>query len=211
MGIHDLLSKEKLENSMVLKSTMFSSVYIQNNGSNRFEIKPLPPQAQFSPMFGMLITDLDEDGNLDILSVGNSYASEVLSGYYDAGIGNYLQGDGKGNFKAIPVTQSGFFVDGDAKAIAKLISKEGRELFLVTQNRDSLKVYMKPGKITRGAESVVRFKPDDKYVIVELANGKKRKEELYIGNGYLSSSSRAFVKNRNVSKVTTSPGTTEKR
>ncbi|SKC81515.1 VCBS repeat-containing protein [Ohtaekwangia koreensis] len=211
MGIQDLLSKEKLENSMVLKSTMLSSVYIQNNGNNNFEIKPLPPQAQFSPMFGMLITDLDEDGNLDILSVGNSYASEVLSGYYDAGIGNYLQGDGKGNFKAVPVTQSGFFVDGDAKAIAKLISKQGRELFLVTQNRDSLKVYMKPGKITSGVQSVVRVKPDDEYAIVELANGKKRKEELYIGSGYLSSSSRAFVKNRNVSKVTTSGRTPEKR
>ena len=122
---------------------MFSSVYIQNNSNNKFEIKPLPTEAQFSPMFGSVITDLDEDGNLDILSVGNSYACEVLSGYYDAGIGNYLRGDGNGNFKSVPVTQSGFFVDGDAKAMAKLISNEGKELLLVTQNRDSLKVFTK--------------------------------------------------------------------
>jgi hypothetical protein len=204
MGIHDLFTQEKLANALVLKSTMLSSVYIQNNGNNTFEVKPLPSEAQFSPMFGTLITDLDEDGNLDILSVGNSYACEVLSGYYDAGIGNYLQGDGNGNFKAVPVTQSGFFVDGDAKAIARLISKEGRELFLVTQNRDSLKVFMKPATITNAGTSIVRLKPGDEYVVVELANGKKRKEELYIGSGYLSSSSRAFVKSKNVSKVTTS-------
>ena len=209
MGIQDLFSKEKLANSIVLKSTMFSSVYVQNNGNNKFEIKPLPSKAQFSPMFGTMITDLDEDGNLDILSVGNSYACEVLSGYYDAGIGNYLQGDGNGNFKAVPVTQSGFFVDGDAKAMAKLISKEGKELLLVTQNRDNLKVFTKPGKITSGAESVVRLKPDDEYVIIELANGKKRKEELYRGNGYLSSSSRAIIKNKNISKVTASGKTRE--
>jgi hypothetical protein len=202
MGIRDLFSNEKLQNAMVLKSTMLSSVYIQNNGSHKFEVKPLPSEAQFTPMFGTLITDLDEDGNLDILSVGNSYACEVLSGYYDAGIGNYLRGDGKGNFKAVPVTQSGFFVDGDAKAIARLISTEGRELFLVTQNRDSLKVFRKPA-ISAG-ESVVRPQPGDEYAIVELANGKKRKEELYIGSGYLSSSGRAFVKNRTVSNVTTS-------
>jgi enediyne biosynthesis protein E4 len=201
MGIHDLFSKEKLQNAIVLKSTMLSSVYIQNNGNNTFEVKPLPSEAQFSPMFGTLVTDLDEDGNLDILSVGNSYACEVLSGYYDAGIGNYLQGDGNGNFKAVPVTQSGFFVDGDAKAIAKLVSKEGRELFLVTQNRDSLKVFMMPG--SEGG-SVVGLKPDDDYVIVELANGKKRKEELYMGSGYLSSSGRSLVKNKSVLKVATS-------
>ena len=210
MGIQDILSKEKLENSIVLKSTMFSSVYIQNNSNNKFEIKPLPTEAQFAPMFGTLITDLDEDGNLDILSVGNSYACEVLSGYYDAGIGNYLRGDGNGNFKSVPVTQSGFFVDGDAKAMAKLISNEGKELLLVTQNRDSLKVFTKSGKTTTGAGSVVRLKPDDEYAIVELANGKKRKEELYRGSGYLSSSSRAIIQNGNISKVTTTGTKNEK-
>lgn len=211
MGIKDLFSKEKFENSIILKSTLFSSVYIQNNGSNKFEIKSLPTEAQFSPMFGTLVTDLDEDGNLDILSVGNSYACEVLSGYYDAGIGNYLRGGGNGNFKAVPVTQSGFFVDGDAKAMAKLISKEGTELLLVTQNRDSLKVFTKAGNIKNGAESVVRLKPDDEYAIIELTNGKKRKEEFYRGNGYLSSSSRAIIKNGNISTVTTSDRKREKR
>jgi hypothetical protein len=210
MGIHDLFSKEKFENSIVLKSTMFSSVYLENNGDQKFEIKPLPSEAQFSPMFGTLVTDLNEDGNLDVLSVGNSYASEVLTGYYDAGIGNYLQGDGNGNFKAVPVVQSGFFVDGDAKAIAKLSGKDGRELLLVTQNRDSLKVFMKTNEISKGTESVVRLKPTEDYAIVELANGKKRKEELYRGNGYLSSSSSVILKNKNVSKVTTFKRSSEK-
>lgn len=210
MGIHDLFSQEKLENAKVLKSTMLASVYIQNNGNNTFEVKPLPLEAQFSPMFGIQITDLDEDGNLDILSVGNSYACEVLSGYYDAGIGNYLQGDGNGKFKAVPVTQSGFFVDGDAKAIARLISKDGKELFIVTQNRDSLKIFMKPTSEKTQNSSVVRLKPGDEYAIIELANGKKRKEERYIGNGYLSSSSGTFIRNGNVSKITTSAKAIEK-
>jgi hypothetical protein len=186
-------------------------VYIQNNGSNKFEIMPLPSGAQFSPMFGTMVTDLDEDGNLDVLAVGNSYACEVLTGYYDAGIGNYLLGDGKGNFKEVPVTKSGFFVDGDAKAMAKLISKGGQELVLVTQNSDSLKVFAKPGKRAGDAESVVHVGPNDEYVIVELANGKKRKEELYRGSGYLSSSSRAIIKNKNILKVTVAGKGSENR
>jgi hypothetical protein len=192
MGVNDLFSKERFENAMILKSTMFTSAYIQNNGNNQFEIKPLPTEAQFSPMFGTLVADVDEDGNLDVLAVGNSYASEVLTGYYDAGIGNFLRGDGQGNFKAVPVNQSGFFVDGDAKAMAKLISHEGHELFLVTQNRSDLKVFSKPGRPE--VTHVVRFGPLDESAHIELTNGKRRKEEVYLGSGYLSTSSRAIRK-----------------
>ncbi len=190
---------------------MLSSVYIQNNGNNNFEIKSLPSEVQFSPMYGALVSDLDEDGNLDILSVGNSYACEVLSGYCDAGIGNYLRGDGNGNFKSVPVTQSGFFVDGDAKAMARLITSDGKEMLLVTQNRDSLKVFTRPGKTTVEARSVVQVKPDDEYAIIELANGKKRKEEFYWGHGYLSSSSRVIIKNESMSTVTIPDRKDEKR
>ena len=64
-----------------------------------------------------------------------------FQGYYDAGIGNYLQGDGSGNFKSIPVAKSGFFVNGDAKGLSRLMLGNGKQLFLVTQNRDSLKVF----------------------------------------------------------------------
>jgi hypothetical protein len=209
MGISDLFSREKFENSMLLKTTLFCSVYIENKGGNKLEIRPLPSEAQFSPMFGTLVTDVDEDGNLDILSVGNSYASEVLTGYYDAGIGNYLRGDGNGNFRAVPVSQSGFFVDGDAKAIAKLTSNAGKELFVVTQNRDSLKVFTRSSHTTIDNESVMRFKPNDGYVIVELINGKKRKDEFYLGSGYLSSSGNAMIKHKNISKIIRPVGTSE--
>lgn len=211
MSVHDLFPKDRFQHSLVLRNTMFSSVYIQNNGNSKFEIRPLPSEAQFSPMFGITATDLNEDGNLDILAVGNSYASEVLTGYYDAGIGNYLQGDGNGNFKSVPVTQSGFFVDGDAKAIARLIASDGTELFLVTQNRDSLKVFTRPVKGINARESVVRLQPDAAYAIVELSDGRKRKTEFYRGDGYLSSSSRAIIKDRNTAKVVIVGNSNEKR
>lgn len=202
MSVYDLFPKERFENAMVLKSTILTSAYIQNNGNNQFDVKPLPTEAQFSPMFGTVITDVDEDGNLDVLTVGNSYACEVLSGYYDAGIGNFLQGDGKGNFKSVSISQSGFFVDGDAKALARLISAEGKELFVVTQNRDSLKVFTHPAQNPTTGEAIVKLKPDDRYAIVELASGKKRKLEVYLGSAYLSSSTNSIIKNKTISKIT---------
>ncbi len=203
MGIRDLFPKEKLSEALILRSTLFASVYLQNNGDMKFEITPLPAPAQFSPMFGTLVTDLDEDGNLDVLAIGNSYACEPLTGYYDAGIGNFLRGDGKGSFQSVPVTESGFFVDGDAKALAQLVLKGGEQLFLATQNRDSLKVFSKSVLAKKSDDNVIRIKPSEDYAIVELADGRKRKQEFYHGNGYLSSSSRAIIKGRNVEKITT--------
>lgn len=201
MGIQDLFPGEKLKDALVLKSTLFASVYIQNNENNEFELKTLPTEAQFSPMFGTVVLDVDEDGNLDVLAVGNSYASETLTGYYDAGIGNFLKGDGKGNFEAVPVTKSGFFVDGDAKAIANLTDKNGRQVLLVTQNRDSLKVFIKARAGDVQSTMVERAEPNHDYAMIELADGRKRKQEFYLGSGYLSSSSRAVVKSRNTVKI----------
>src|SRR5690606_31136716 len=109
--------------------------------NNKFEIKQLPVEAQFSPMFGITVTDVNEDGNLDLLTIGNSYSAETLNGFYDAGVGTYLQGDGKGGFAAVSVLESGFFVDGDAKALAEVTLGNGKRLFVATQNRDSLRIF----------------------------------------------------------------------
>ncbi|HKZ37141.1 MAG TPA: FG-GAP-like repeat-containing protein, partial [Chryseolinea sp.] len=201
MGIKDLMPEAMLKDAMVLKSTLFASVYIENSGDNNFKIKELPAEAQFSPMYGISITDVNEDGNLDILTIGNSYASETLSGYYDAGIGNYLQGDGIGNFKSIPVTQSGFFVDGDAKGLANLTLSDGNQLFLATQNRDSLKIFTKSSPSPDTKKKLFRADRLANSCTIELKNGKRRKHEFYYGSGYLSSSSRVLVQDRSIVSI----------
>ncbi len=202
MQLKDIFPAEKLKDALVLKSTMFQSVYLQNNGKGEFTIKSLPAEAQFSPMFGISITDVNRDGNLDILSIGNSYASEVLTGYYDAGIGNCLLGDGGGNFRTKSVSESGYFVDGDAKALASLVAANGEELFIATQNRDSLKIYRRNDRARSTATAITRAGALDDYCIVELGDGAKRKKEFYYGSGYLSSSSRAVVSDENTQRVT---------
>jgi enediyne biosynthesis protein E4 len=201
MGIKDLIPETMLKDALVLKSTLFASVYLENNGSNTFSVKQLPVEAQYSPMYGSVVDDVNNDGNLDILTVGNSYASETLSGFYDAGIGNCLQGDGAGNFKTVHVTRSGFFVDDDAKALSSLILGSGQQLFLATQNRDSLKVFSSHNSSEIPEENIVRANRLTKSAIVELKNGKKRKHEFYYGSGYLSSSSRTIIKDNTISNI----------
>ena len=45
-----------------------------------FTLIPLPKEAQFSVINGMVADDFDGDGNLDLLMNGNDYGTEVTVG-----------------------------------------------------------------------------------------------------------------------------------
>ena len=182
--------EEKLKGALIYKSTMFTSMYIENQGNGNFNLVALPTEAQFSPLFGINVTDFNDDGNLDILAVGNSYSTEPLTGYYDAGIGVCLQGDGAGNFKSLNATGSGFFVDDDAKALASINLRQNRSAWIATANRDSVKMF------ERGEQSdisIIKILDDDAYAEIIFTNGKKRRQEFHYGSSYLSQSSRVLV------------------
>jgi enediyne biosynthesis protein E4 len=201
--IHEVLSAEDLEDALIMEATHFSSSYIENLGGGKFTMRDLPIQAQFSPVFGMLPEDVDGDGNLDLLVVGNNYGTEVFTGRYDAMIGLYLKGDGQGNFSPQPVSQSGFFVDGDAKGISKIFTSKGKELILVTQNMDSIKVFSKDkGDSMDRSHRIIDIAPMDARAEIEYKNGRKQRIEFYYGNTYLSQSSRKLPINEQVAEVT---------
>ena len=65
-------------------------------------------------------SDLDGDGNLDLLMAGNFYVSEVETGRADAGIGLYMKGDGKGGFAPVKPAKSGFLAREDVRDLAIL-------------------------------------------------------------------------------------------
>ncbi|MEY4538760.1 MAG: hypothetical protein RLZZ306_517 [Bacteroidota bacterium] len=174
MQFRDIFKDVDTDNAFTAKCESFASVIIENKGNNTFIIKPLPNICQVSPMFGTQILDVNQDGNLDILAVGNDFSPESLTGRYDASIGWYLQGDGKGNFKNINLKNSGFCVKGDAKSLAILKLKNGKPLILVGKNSDYL-------------QSILLNDYQGKTPFNKL-----RKIENYIGNGYLSQSSRRF-------------------
>lgn len=114
------------------------SIYVENLDNGKFEISPLPMEAQIAPINDIALTDFNEDGNQDVLLIGNDYGNELFIGKYDAFHGLLLQGNGKGGFKSIPVAKSGFLVPGDAKRIVKVKSVLGKSVFVVGQNRDQV-------------------------------------------------------------------------
>jgi len=174
--------------------------FIENLGDGKFEMKALPRPAQYAPVNGLQAGDFDNDGNLDIMLVGNDYGNEIISGRYDALNGLILLGDGKGEFEALSTLESGFVVPGDAKALARLNGKDA-DVFIATQNRDSLRVYH---PVTTDENVATKFKPEklDAWAQLHYKHGKTEKLEFYYGSGYLSQSSRSLFIPDDVEKMT---------
>ncbi len=139
--IPNILPDDKLKTALRNEVTTFNSTFFKNNGAGQFTANPLPVEAQFAPMRGIEVLDINNDGNLDIMAVGNLYQAEVETIRYDAGTGWCLFGDGKGNFKMMPVLQSGFKADRDARDIA--IIHKPSPLFIVANNNDKVQIFKK--------------------------------------------------------------------
>ncbi|UFH55881.1 FG-GAP-like repeat-containing protein [Spirosoma sp. KNUC1025] len=135
----DLLPLEKQQASTVLRACQQQSMLLENTGGN-FRLKPLPSLAQWGPIQSLLVEDVDRDGKLDVLAVGNAYEAESVAGQYDALTGLLLKGDGKGGFRPLLFPQSGFLADGDCKSIVGLNHHMDR-LFIVSANKGPLRLF----------------------------------------------------------------------
>ncbi|MDZ7606988.1 MAG: VCBS repeat-containing protein [Cyclobacteriaceae bacterium] len=195
--IHDLFTPEELENAYHLEGTYFKSACLINDGAGEFHLKPLPNEAQIAPIFGILPQDFNGDGNTDLLLIGNDYSIELMTGRIEASPGLYLSGRGDGEFTFHKPYQSGFRVTGDAKGIAALIDKDGREMILTTQNKDSLIVHAWP---TDG--SIKTIDPGNAaWAELVMNDGSRKKEEFYHGGTYLSQSTRRMILPNNCKKI----------
>jgi hypothetical protein len=201
-----VFTPQELEGTYRLKANYFSSIYLENQGKGQFSFKNLPMEAQFAPVFGMKVEDYDGDGNLDVLAVGNSSAPEINWGAYDAFVGAYLKGDGKGNFKTIACRESGFLVKGDAKGMAKILigkndnslKNNAKSLFLIALNNQGIITYESPA-VSNQIKIPIYHKETN--AMITFKNGKKRKQEFYYGDTYLSQSSRSLNLSAEVSEI----------
>ncbi len=201
-SLDDMWSAKDKEGATVLLATDMATCYIENKDNGNFAIHALPPQAQEAPVYGIQCQDINGDGNLDVLMVGNDYSMEPYSGRHDAFMGLYLQGDGKGNFTPVTMQQSGFFVPGDAKALATIHTAKGEDITLATQNQDSLMAYRKSSSFNRNIIKWIPLRSDDFSADITYKNGYKKHKEFYYGSTFLSQSSRSLPVEKNAVKIT---------
>jgi hypothetical protein len=119
-----------MDRSNFLTAEIFESVYIENLGGGKMKVSVLPIQAQFSYVQGILVKDVNNDGEKDIILVGNNFGVDMEVGRSDASHGLVLI-NSKGKFEALSINESGFSTKGyDSRQIIDI----NDDLIVVTNN-----------------------------------------------------------------------------
>jgi len=130
-----IFSPEQLSEAIKLEVNTLSSIVLINNGDFNFEVKRLPVEAQFAPVYAIAADDFDNDGDLDIVLGGNLYNVKPEVGRYDATYGVYLENDGHLNFNS-QEGGKGFLLNGEIRDF--IINNKK---LIVARNSDSLAIF----------------------------------------------------------------------
>jgi hypothetical protein len=184
---------EKWRATTELKASTLASTVFTYRG-NRYEARPLPREAQFSPAWAVCVADADGDGHEDVFLSQNFFAVNADGMRLDAGRGLWLRGDGRGWLTPVPGQESGIKVYGEQRGAAVCdYDGDGRVDLVVTQNGTETKLYhneqAKPGLR-------VRLKGRDgnptgigAQLRLAFVKGQGPLREVHAGSGYWSQDS----------------------
>jgi hypothetical protein len=133
--VKDIFTPQELSGALLKKTSTFATTLALNNGDGSFTLVPLPNEAQIAPVYGILAADVEHDGHTDLLLAGNFDGFKPGIGRMAASYGLLLHGDGKGHFTPVRTTESGFFVPGQSRDIARVRTAHG-DLYVVARNND---------------------------------------------------------------------------
>ncbi|WP_025763436.1 VCBS repeat-containing protein [Dyadobacter tibetensis] len=135
-GISDIFTEDELEGAKTLEANRLQTTLFLGREKGKFAIQDLPIQAQTSPVYTLTSLDYNQDGHLDLLLCGNSERARLRFGKYDANYGVLLAGDGKGGYRYVPQSKSGFQIRGDVRSVLKWDN-----LLLIGRNQKALMAY----------------------------------------------------------------------
>ena len=191
-GVPEILGP-KFAASKMLEASWLETTLLLNRGDH-FEVRELPVEAQFSPVFGIGVADFDGDGNEDIFLAQNFFAVDGDTSRCDAGRGLLLRGDGLGGFSAVPGQESGIKAYGEQRGAAVGdYDEDGRVDLVVSQNGAETKLFhntgAKPGLRVRLAGPTGN--PPGIGAVLRAGSGGKLgpAREIHAGSGYWSQDS----------------------
>lgn len=133
--VTDIFSAKELADAGRKTAYDFATSLVHNNGDGSFTLVPLPAEAQLAPVYGILATDVDRDGRMDLLIAGNFDGFKPEIGRMASSQGLLLRGDGKGAFTPVRSSVSGFRVPGQSRDIQRVRTAAG-EVIVVARNND---------------------------------------------------------------------------
>ena len=195
--LSELYTPERLKGALRFQANTLESGILKNDGTGKFEFKPLPRLAQISPSFGSAVGDFDADGNSDVYLAQNFFTPQIETRPMDDGLSVLLLGDGKGGFAAVEPQRSGLVVPQDARGLAITdIDRDGRPDFVIGVNDGEALAFENRAtpvplavrlKGTKGNPTAIGAR-----VTVVDSSGATRTAEVIAGGGYLSQSSPAI-------------------
>jgi hypothetical protein len=198
--VKQVFTPEEMKGATILQANYMKSVWLENKGKEGFILHALPVEAQFAPVYGIQVLDLNGDAYPEIVLIGNDFGMETSQGRADALNGLVLQNKGNGQFHAIGFEESGFFVPGDARALA-LVNVKGTPHLAATQNRRGLSMFS-----LSGSGKTYKLEPTECYGELTLTNNRKQVMEWGWGSSFLSQNSRTWVAPKQLVSLTIKDG-----
>lgn len=139
-SMNEIITKDMMAGAQVLQCNEVRSGYFENDGKGKFVFHPFSNIAQTAPINTIVCTDVNGDGNIDIIAGGNEYQTTAMLGCFDASYGLLLTGNGKGVFNAVAPVSSGLILNGDIRDM-KLITVNNKKLLLAAVNDGAMKAF----------------------------------------------------------------------
>jgi hypothetical protein len=139
--VDELFPREVIKNTIIKSVNISETIIAVNEGEGKYSIIKLPNRVQFSCVNSIISTDIDNDGNLDLIMAGNNFEFKPQFSRLDANYGSVLLGDGKMSFEWQDYSKSGFFVQDEVKLLITFSDKDGNDYLFVAINDNSPKVF----------------------------------------------------------------------
>lgn len=138
-SFEDLFPNEEFSELSIMEVNELESIVLIND-SSEFSFRPLPQEFQYSSINSILLDDVNKDGNLDLITGGNSLYMHVNLGRLDGDYGSLAFGNGDGTFNYVQNSLSGFKVNGQVSQIKK-VKLDSESIYMFAINNDSLQLY----------------------------------------------------------------------
>jgi hypothetical protein len=147
--IEDILPGAELAKAKVLDAKVFASSVALNSGTGTFDLRPLPMEAQFAPVYALLADDFDGDGHTDVIVAGNFHGVTPVQGRYDASYGLMLRGNGTGALASVDMQTSNLVIEGQVRHMKMLRAANGDRLIVIARNDNTVQVLRANGLTAR--------------------------------------------------------------
>jgi len=134
----DLFPKAVLEKSKIVEVKILYSTLILSDQKG-YKLVELPVEAQYSPIYSLLVEDFDNDGVKDVIAGGNQYEVKPQFGRYDASHGWFFKGINNGEKFTFKSGQD-LNVKGQIRDIEYVTINKTRYLFF-SKYDDDLEIY----------------------------------------------------------------------